>query len=535
MRPVPYRSCSSGSCGRSRSWRARSCCSALRCSPSTRRAAPRRRAPPRIAGLDATRVADPVAAPGARARASALPRPRGRRRRRRRARRPVRPARQQRGQLVGAARRADAARPDRLRLRPVVPGPLRPGPGLTDAHRRGSASARRQDFAIGVEEELILVDARTHALSHTGVEVLAAHGRRRRRRLRAPRHLLGAGRARLAGARDAGEGVAALSGAAGPPARGGRHGRSARASIPTAPSATSSTSTSRATTAVVAQLRASSGARPPARCTCTSGCPTPRPPSAPSTGCASTCRCCRRWPPTRPSGTAATRAWRRRARSSSAATRARRSRAPSPPTTTTPSPCGRRRGRRPARLHLPVVGHPPAPAAWAPSRCARWTASRRCGRRPGSPRWCTASRAPRPRSAARPGSPREVLMEASFTAARDGLRARLPHGRRAAAAPEVARARARARPPARRASSARATPWRESSASCRGQRRGPPARRPRPRRDAGPAGPARGGGRGALRIDVDDVADSIQRKTETASGMGMRRQPWLAAKTGTSE
>jgi hypothetical protein len=43
---------------------------------------------------------------------------------------------------------------------------------------------------------------------------------------------------------------------------------------------------------------------------------------------------------------------------------------------------GRGRRGRPARLHLPVVGHPPAPAPGHRSRCARWTASRRCGRRP---------------------------------------------------------------------------------------------------------------------------------------------------------
>jgi len=32
------------------------------------------------------------------------------------------------------------------------------------------------DFAIGVEEELILVDPDSHALSHAGVEVLARMG-----------------------------------------------------------------------------------------------------------------------------------------------------------------------------------------------------------------------------------------------------------------------------------------------------------------------------------------------------------------------
>ena len=31
----------------------------------------------------------------------------------------------------------------------------------------------QEDFALGVEEELLLVDERSRALSHTGVEVLA--------------------------------------------------------------------------------------------------------------------------------------------------------------------------------------------------------------------------------------------------------------------------------------------------------------------------------------------------------------------------
>ncbi len=47
-------------------------------------------------------------------------------------------------------------------------------------------------------------------------------------------------------------------------------------------------------------------ARPSARCTCTSGCPTRRPRSASPTACAPTCRCSPGWPPTRRSGTAST-------------------------------------------------------------------------------------------------------------------------------------------------------------------------------------------------------------------------------------
>ena len=71
------------------------------------------------------------------------------------------------------------------------------------------------------------------------------------------------------------------------------------------------------------------------------------------------------------------------------------------------------------------------------------------------------------RTIATPGRSREVLMEASFTAARDGLRARLPMD---GALRPGARGRARgarARAPARRASWARATRWRASSGSSR--------------------------------------------------------------------
>jgi hypothetical protein len=45
-----------------------------------------------------------------------------------------------------------------------------------DPRRRATSQVRfgeQADFAIGVEEELILVDAQSRALSHAGVEVLA--------------------------------------------------------------------------------------------------------------------------------------------------------------------------------------------------------------------------------------------------------------------------------------------------------------------------------------------------------------------------
>ena len=67
-----------------------------------------------------------------------------------------------------------------------------------------------------------------------------------------------------------------------------------------------------------------------------------------------------------------------------------RSRAPSTPTTTTPRPPTA--SSRPATCPTtPSCGGTSARTrAWARSRCARWTASRRCGRRPAWPRSSTA-------------------------------------------------------------------------------------------------------------------------------------------------
>ena len=56
---------------------------------------------------------------------------------------------------------------------------------------------------------------------------------------------------------------------------------------------------------------------------------------------------------------------------------------------------GRGGGRGPG-LHVPVVGHAPEPAAWARSRCARWTRRAGSSRSPASPRSCTRSRWPAP-------------------------------------------------------------------------------------------------------------------------------------------
>ncbi len=68
-------------------------------------------------------------------------------------------------------------------------------------------------------------------------------------------------------------------------------------------------------------------ASPPSPCTCTSASTTPSSRSRPPTGCAPTCRSCWRCRPTRPTGRAATAAWRRRGRRSSTPSRAPGSRA----------------------------------------------------------------------------------------------------------------------------------------------------------------------------------------------------------------
>ena len=99
-------------------------------------------------------------------------------------------------------------------------------------------------------------------------------------------------------------------------------------------------------------------------CTSTSGCPTPRRRSTCATGCARICRCFRRSPPSRRSGSATTPAWPARARRSSAASRAPpsrpRSRAGS---TTRTSSAGASETAEVAGLHVPVVGHPAEPEA----------------------------------------------------------------------------------------------------------------------------------------------------------------------------
>src|SRR6202040_3264218 len=109
----------------------------------------------------------PGAAPGA----GPSRRPGAGRRCQRRPRQAGRMGRARRRGAVGRARRAVAPRARALRLRAGVPRTLQPGQRLT----RSLAPLRfgvEADFAIGVEEELSLVDPATHALVHTGVDVL---------------------------------------------------------------------------------------------------------------------------------------------------------------------------------------------------------------------------------------------------------------------------------------------------------------------------------------------------------------------------
>ena len=153
---------------------------------------------------------------------------------------------------------------------------------------------------------------------------------------------------------------------------------------------------------------------------------------------------------------------------------------------------GRRRRRRPARLHVPVVGHPPAPAAGhgrgaRDGRAVGAVVRGRAGRarpRAGARRGARAPRTPgrRARCSWRPRSPPRAT----------GCGARLPLDGALRPVPEVARAALeRARPHAAELGSGDALRGHRADPR-RGQRRRPPARRARPRRDAGAAGPARG-------------------------------------------
>ena len=106
--------------------------------------------------------------------------------------------------------------------------------------------------------------------------------------------------------RSAPEGVEHAGGAARRAARGRRRVHRRRPAPRRRASATSSTSSPSATRRSATRCAGSSRARRPPRCTSTSACRTPRPRSSSTTACAPTCRCCRRSPRTRRSGTART-------------------------------------------------------------------------------------------------------------------------------------------------------------------------------------------------------------------------------------
>ena len=273
---------------------------------------------------------------------------------------------------------------------------------MTDGDRRGAGFGAQADFALGVEEELLLVDPRDARA--------VAHGRRGARRawatptrgrgLRAPRHLLGADRARLArGARRRARAsprsapcARACARRAAPP--------SARASIPTAPSATSCTSTSRATTAIVEQLQGLIRRTPTCALHVHVGMPDAETAIRVFNGL-------REHLPLLQALAANSPFW--HGRDSGLATRAR---AALPRLSARRDPARLRLLRRLRRDASRASSRPATcpttrscggtsarTRGWARSRCARWTASRRCGRRPGSPRSSTAWRAPRRRSA----------------------------------------------------------------------------------------------------------------------------------------
>ena len=138
----------------------------------------------------------PVGQPGARARARALARARGDRRRRRRARRTLRRTGELLEQLVGAARRPDAHRPRPLRLRALVPGPLRAGTSLTGVGGPtaevdfGDAGGLRDRRGGGADPRRARPRGRCRTRASTCWRAWASPTRGRG--LRAPRHLLGA-------------------------------------------------------------------------------------------------------------------------------------------------------------------------------------------------------------------------------------------------------------------------------------------------------------------------------------------------------
>src|SRR4051794_37762382 len=168
------------------------------------------------------------------------------------------------------------------------------------AHRFGE----RAPVRLGVEEELFLVDPRSHAIRFCADEVLARHAHRR-----LGGDILGEmadGVVALATpvvdtADDAVTTLARLRRAV---VRDGDVALLGAGLYPTAPFGDVRQRAGATTTRSPRTPAGCCASRRTAACTSTSGCPTPRRRSPPSTGCASGSRCSRRSGPTPRSGTA---------------------------------------------------------------------------------------------------------------------------------------------------------------------------------------------------------------------------------------
>jgi Glutamate-cysteine ligase family 2(GCS2) len=181
------------------------------------------------------------------------------------------------------------------------------------------------DFSLGVEEELLLVDPRTNRLEHGAVELLERLEVAPGEGAAAPEAyaaLIELASPICADASEATRACATLRGRL----------RSAGATVigaglhPTAEFGDTAQFPSRRYRCWRRRCAGCSAGRRRARCTCTSGCPTPRPRSASTTRYAATCRCCRRCRRTRRTGTGATPAWPAPGPRCSAPSRGRRSR-----------------------------------------------------------------------------------------------------------------------------------------------------------------------------------------------------------------
>ena len=160
-----------------------------------------------------------------------------------------------------------------------------------------------------------------------------------------------------------------------------------------------------------------------------------------STGCASSCRCCRRWPPTRRGGTGGESGFQTsRAQMFRAYPRAIIPRAFAGWDDYEGSVGRAVASADVARLHVPVVGHAPAPALGHGRDARDGRASRGWGRSCGLAalvHGLALHAADGARRAA--DAPREALMESSFRAGRDGLDATVCARRRPAAGARAGR------------------------------------------------------------------------------------------------